>query len=192
MTHNHDEIPYAIFNATGTRQEQTKRYITHTTTNTQPVFGSVLIKGRTRFEGSTNVPWLIPDRLFQTEFAFNYWNISAYLLKKWIYYCEIREITRNNSVNYLEFFSVFHKDCLHFWKCYASTPSPWQVSITGTCWKVSEFIDFDVIEIVIRRHVSRLQSVIFLSLSKFHYQNRWKPDFKNIWKFIIYGLVKVR
>ncbi len=29
---------------------------THTTTNTQSDFGSVLIKGRTKFEGSKNVP----------------------------------------------------------------------------------------------------------------------------------------
>ncbi len=73
----------------GIRQEQTQRYITHTTTNTQPAFGSVLIEGSTKFEGSKNVSWLIQDRLFQIELAFNCWNISAYLSKKWIYYCEI-------------------------------------------------------------------------------------------------------
>ncbi len=73
----------------GTRQEQTQRYITHTTTNTQPTLCSVLIKGMTKFECSKNALWMIQDRLFQIEFAFNYWNISAYLLKKWIYYCEI-------------------------------------------------------------------------------------------------------
>ncbi len=42
--------------AIGTRQEQTRRYITHTTTNTQPAFGSVLIKDKTKFEGSKHVP----------------------------------------------------------------------------------------------------------------------------------------
>ncbi len=39
-----------------TRQEQTQRYITHTTTNTQPAFGPVLIKDGTKFERSKNVP----------------------------------------------------------------------------------------------------------------------------------------
>ncbi len=102
--------------------------ITHTTTNTQPAFGYVLIKGRTKFEGSKNVPWLIQDKLFQIEFAFNYWNISAYLLKKWIYYYGIIML-RNNSVNYLEFCPTFDKDCLHFQKCDASAPPPWRVPI---------------------------------------------------------------
>ncbi len=40
----------------GTHQEQTQRYITHTNTNTQLAFGSVLIKDRTKFERSKNVP----------------------------------------------------------------------------------------------------------------------------------------
>ncbi len=45
-------------------------------------FQRILIKGRTKFEGSKNVPLLILDGLFLFEFAFNYRNISAYLLKK--------------------------------------------------------------------------------------------------------------
>ncbi len=110
----------------GTRQEQTQRNITHTTTNTQPAFGSVLIKGRTKFKGSKNVLWLIQDRLLQIEFAFNYWNISAYLLKKWIYYCEIIML-ENNRVNYFKFCPTFDMDCLHFWKCDAIAPCPWWV-----------------------------------------------------------------
>ncbi len=57
----------------GTRQEQTQRYITHATTNTQPAFGSVvLIKGRRKFRRSKNVPRLIQNRLFQIELAFSY------------------------------------------------------------------------------------------------------------------------
>ncbi len=45
-------------------------------------------------------------------------------------------------------------------------------TISGTCWNVSEFIDFYLKKkIATGRHVSRLWSVIFLSLSKFHYQN---------------------
>ncbi len=40
----------------GTRQEQTQRYITHTTTNTQPDFGSVSMKDSTKFERSKYVP----------------------------------------------------------------------------------------------------------------------------------------
>ncbi len=40
----------------GTRQKQTQRYITCTTTNTQPAFGCVLIKGTTKFTRSENVP----------------------------------------------------------------------------------------------------------------------------------------
>ncbi len=77
------------------------------------------------------MPWLIQDRLLQIEFAFNYWNISAYLLKKWIYYYEIIML-RNNSVNYFEFWPTFDKDCLHFWKCDASAPLPWWIPIWRT------------------------------------------------------------
>ncbi len=117
-----------VITTIGTHQEQTQRYITHTTTNTQLAFGSVLIKGRIKFKRSRNVLWLIQDRLFQIEFAFNYWNISTYLLNKWIYYCETIML-RNNSVNYFKFCPAFDKDCLHFRKCDASVPAPWRVSI---------------------------------------------------------------
>ncbi len=100
----------------GTRQEQTQRYITYTATNTQPAFGSVFIKGKTKFEESKNVPWLIQDRLFQIEFEFNYWNISAYCCQS--EFIIVRslcwEITRNNSVNYFELRPVFDKNCLHW------------------------------------------------------------------------------
>ncbi len=66
-------------------------------------------------------------------------------------------------------------------------------TICGICWKVSEFIDFDL-----KNRNSDLLACFsaliydFSQLSKFYYQNRWKPGFKNMWKFIIYGLVKVR
>ncbi len=62
------------------------------------------------------MPWLIQDRLFQIEFAFNYWNIGAYSLKKWIYCCEIIML-RNKSVNYFEFCPTSDKDGLDFQKC---------------------------------------------------------------------------
>ncbi len=98
-------------------QEQTQRYIAHTTTNTQSAFGSVLIKGRTKFKRSKNVPCL--DRLFPIEFAFNYWNISAYLLKKWIYYCEITMLRNNQRIVY-----IFESAMLAHHR-----PPPWRVPI---------------------------------------------------------------
>ncbi len=42
---------------------------------------------------------MILDRLSQIEFAFNYWNISACLLKKWISYSETI-ILRNNQIKW--------------------------------------------------------------------------------------------
>ncbi len=55
MKHDSD-VPKIQNQSIRTTQEQTQRYITHTTTNTQPAFGSVLIKGRTKLKGSKNVP----------------------------------------------------------------------------------------------------------------------------------------
>ncbi len=38
------------------------------------------------------------ELLFQIKLAINYWNISAYyLLKKWIYYCEIIMLENNQK-----------------------------------------------------------------------------------------------
>ncbi len=70
--------------------------------------------------------------------------------------------------------------------CYFNT-------ISGTCWKMSEFIDFDL-----KKRNSNLPARFsalicdFSQFIKFHYQKLWKLDFKNIWKCIIYGLIKVR
>ncbi len=66
-------------------------------------------------------------------------------------------------------------------------------TISGICWKVNEFIDFDL-----KNRNSDLPacfSALICDFSQFiniHYQKQWNPGFKNIWKFIIYGLLKVR
>ncbi len=66
-------------------------------------------------------------------------------------------------------------------------------TISGTCWKVSEFIDFDLKNR--NSDLSPCFSALIWDFSQFiriPLSKTMKPGFKNNWKFIIYRLVKVR
>ncbi len=94
----------------------------HTTTNTQPDFGSVLIKDKTKFEGS---------KMCHNWFWIDYFRLNWHLIIEILaHICRSEviiarplcwEITRNNMVNYFKFSPVFEKDCLHFRKERATT-----------------------------------------------------------------------
>ncbi len=89
----------------------------HTTTNTQPDFRSVLIKDRTKFEGSK-----MCHNWFWIDYFWLNWHLIIEILVHICWRSEFTitrpcsEITRNNTVNYFEFCHVFDKDCLHFRK----------------------------------------------------------------------------
>ncbi len=126
-----DSAPTGCRVPIGTCQEQTRRYITHTTTNTQPTFALFLWKTR---QNSNKV------KICHDWFRIDYFSLNLHLIIEiLVHICWRSEfiiarplcwkITRNNSVNYFEFCPVFDKDCLHFPKCDASVPPLWAVPV---------------------------------------------------------------
>ncbi len=83
----------------GTCQEQIKRYLIHTTKNTQPAFGSVLINGGTKFK---------EIRMCHDWFRIDYFRLNLHLIIEilvhvcWSEFIIVRslcwEVTRNNSI----------------------------------------------------------------------------------------------
>ncbi len=103
----------------------------HTATNTQPDFGSVLIKDGKKFEGSKmchNWFWIeyfrLNFHLIIEIFVHISWS-SEFIIARPLCW----EINRSNAVYYFEFCPVFDKDCLHFRKGDAGASPLWRVPI---------------------------------------------------------------